>query len=353
MKKSIFIYSIPLSALLFTYTLTYAQLPAIDTLAEKMLLLQRTNGGWSKTFMGKAVNYKQPFGSNEKQTAKEEQGNDDTTIDNKATTREITYLLEAYGKTGNLRYKAAAIRGVDYLLAAQYSNGGWPQYYPDDRLYRSQVTYNDDAMINALKVLDSIARGRGDYSVLTGSHGNIAEAAVQKAIHCILATQIVSNGRKTIWAAQYDKTTLIPATARTYELPSLASAESANVLLFLMDRETPTENEKSAIVDGVAWFKEHVIEDYTVKMVDAPFELTKRDRILVEAPGKHIWARFYDLNGQRPLFVGRDGQPRRHLDQVENERRVGYSWYGTWGDKVIRRFGKWQQEHGTPGPENR
>ncbi|WP_262249795.1 pectate lyase [Parapedobacter soli] len=341
MKKLIFTCFVALSACIALH----AQPGTIDTIAEKMLLLQRSNGGWSKTFMDKAVNYKQPFGKKERQTARKERGNDDTTIDNRATTREITYLLEAYGNTHNIRYKEAAIRGVDYLLAAQYDNGGWPQYYPDNRIYRSQVTYNDDAMINVLKVLDGISRSLGDYAILTDARGSAAEKAVQNGVQCILATQVVLHGKKTIWAAQYDKDTLVPATARTYELPSLASSESANILLFLMARENPTEDEKAAIRNGVEWFANHVIEGYTMKIVAAPNEPTKKDRILVKAPDKHVWARFYDLDEQKPLFAGRDGQPHRRLDEVENERRVGYSWYGEWGDKVIRQYAKWQQKH--------
>jgi len=341
MKKQIFPWFVVLLACIFAR----AQPATTDTVAEKMLLLQRANGGWSKTFMGKAVNYSQPFGRKERQRARKERGNDDTTIDNKATTREITYLLEAYGKTRNPKYKEAAMRGVDYLLAAQYDNGGWPQYYPDNRLYRSQITYNDDAMINALKVLDGISRRRGNYATLSDAYGSAAEKAVENGVRCILATQVERNGKKTIWAAQYDSGTLVPATARTYELPSLAAAESANILLFLMDRQTPTNDVKDAIRHGAEWFMNHVVNGYTVKIVDAPHEPTKKDRILVKAPGKHVWARFYDLDEQRPLFAGRDGQPRRRLDEVENERRVGYSWYGEWGDKVIHRYAKWQQKH--------
>ena len=325
--------------------LAHAQPAAIDTIAEKMLLLQRTNGGWSKTFMDKAVNYEQPFGKKEKQAAKKARDNDDTTIDNKATTREITYLLEAYEKTHRVKYKEAAMRGVDYLLTAQYDNGGWPQYFPDDRYYRGQVTYNDDAMINVLKVMNGIACRQGNYASLTDTYGTAAAQAVKKGIQCILKTQVVLNGKKTVWAAQYDKDTLTPAKARAYELPSLAAAESANVLLFLMAQENPTENEKEAIRNGVEWFESCVIEGYTAKMVAAPDEPTKKDRILVEAPDEHVWARFYDLDEQKPLFVGRDGQPHRRLDEVENERRVGYGWYGSWGDKVIRQYTKWQQKH--------
>ena len=55
--------------------------------------------------------------------------------------------------TRDTRYRAVFDRGVDYLLAAQYPNGGWPQYFPLRKGYYSHITYNDDAMVNVLTVL--------------------------------------------------------------------------------------------------------------------------------------------------------------------------------------------------------
>ncbi|SFC28063.1 pectate lyase, PelA/Pel-15E family [Parapedobacter composti] len=326
-----------------------AQPPATDSIAERMLVLQRSYGGWSKTFNGKAADYRKPFDDAALRLAGEQKDARDATIDNGATSKEITYLLDAYQKTGNARYADAARRGVDYLLEAQYPGGGWPQYYPDARLYRSQITYNDDAIINVLNLLKAIADGiHGD--VFDTDYRKKAQHAVDRGVQNILATQVVIKKRKTIWAAQYDKDTLKPATARAYELPSLATSESANILMFLMALEQPSEAVKQAVHSGVRWFTEHDIEGYTTKIVEAPEQPTKKDRVLVEAPGEVIWARFYDLKKQRPLFAGRDGRPRKRLDQVENERRVGYSWYGGWGDKVLNRYRKWTKVHGPETP---
>lgn len=57
--------------------------------------------------------------------------------------------------------------------------------------------------------------------------------------------------------------------------------------------------------------------------------------MVISSQGNVIWARFYDLDNNLPLFSGRDGVPNKTLAEIENERRVGYSWYGNWPAKLI------------------
>ena len=59
--------------------------------------------------------------------------------------------------------------------------------------------------------------------------------------------QIAENGVKTAWAQQYDALTLEPTSARNYEMASQSAAESANILLFLMELPQPTAAEGQAI----------------------------------------------------------------------------------------------------------
>ena len=90
----------------------------------------------------------------------------DTTIDDDATTREISHLVTAFKTTRNEAYRSAAERGIRYLLTAQQSNGGWGQFYPDSSSYRKQITYNDNAMINVLWVMKHVADGTNDFDVV-------------------------------------------------------------------------------------------------------------------------------------------------------------------------------------------
>ena len=80
-----------------------------------------------------------------------------STIDNDATYTQMRYLARVFTATRLTRFQAAFRRGLDYLLKAQYPNGGWPQFYPLRDGYWSHITYNDDAMVG---VLDTAPRHR-------------------------------------------------------------------------------------------------------------------------------------------------------------------------------------------------
>ena len=66
--------------------------------------------------------------------------------------------------------------------------------------------------------------------------------------------------------------------------------------------------------------------------------------MVADANAKPLWARFYEIETNRPLFSGRDGVPKYHFAEVEAERRNGYAWYGTWGERVAVEYGSWSRK---------
>ena len=52
------------------------------------------------------------------------------------------------------------------LFFAQYANGGWPQYYPDKSVYRHQITYNDDAIVNVMNVMWDIIKSKNNLELV-------------------------------------------------------------------------------------------------------------------------------------------------------------------------------------------
>lgn len=326
----------------FACSVTLAQVSqnsvqSVDPLAENMLVYQRSVGGWPKAVGKTVVDYNRELSAAEKSLIKADSLQKDATIDNKATTKEIRYLVEAFKKTNNPKYLGAAEKGIAYLLKAQYENGGWPQYYPDRSLYRAEVTYNDNAMINALNILQDIAEGKNGFDQVSPAYKPKAIAAVKKGVECILKTQVQVNGKLTVWAAQYNEKTLQPAKARAFELVSLSSLESVGIAEFLMRIKNPSEQIKKSLGSAIAWFEKSKIADHDFVFIEDPKQPKGKDRVFIEKPGSTIWARFYDIESNEPLFSGRDGIKKKTVAEIEQERRIGYAWYGTWPAALLQK----------------
>src|SRR5512144_225143 len=90
-------------------------------IADTVLLYQRKSGGWPKNIDMTVAPDPSVIAASKQAT--------DSTIDNGATYTQIRLLARIVTAAGGARYRDAALRGIDYLLAAQYANGGWPQYF--------------------------------------------------------------------------------------------------------------------------------------------------------------------------------------------------------------------------------
>jgi pectinesterase len=146
-------------------------------------------------------------------------------------------------------------RAFDFLVRAQYPNGGWPQFYPNPEGYHRHITYNDDAMAGVLTLLKAIADQGPYYSFVDQVRRDKAEDAIKRGVECILKTQIVVNGKRTVWCAQHDEVTFAPADARSYEKASFSGLESAGIVRFLMSLDHPGDELVDSIQSAIAWFE--------------------------------------------------------------------------------------------------
>jgi PelA/Pel-15E family pectate lyase len=308
---------------------------AQDRQADNMLLFQRNNGGWFKQFHGKAFSYNVVFSNEDSVAIAAEVKEGATTIDNDATNKEIRYLVNIYKAVPNPRYLAAAEKGIRYLLKAQYANGGFPQYYPDRGLYRNEITYNDNAMINTMNVLRDVALKQHGFEIVDKNLIPACELALKNGIGCILKTQIKVDGKLTAWCQQYNEKTLEPAKARAYELPSISGSESVGIIEFLMTEPTQTNEIKEAIIAGVNWLNSVKISGYKFLSVPDPNFPEGNDRKLIPDANSTAWARFYEIGTNRPFFCDRDGIKKYDVKEIGYERRNGYGWYGAWPQQLI------------------
>ncbi len=312
------------------------------TIAENVLLYQREIGGWPKN-----IQMQQTLSASEKQELQAlKSSTKDVTTDNGATTQEMLFLSKMYRQNPDERYKEAFLKGVDYILAAQYDNGGWPQFYPLKEGYYSHITYNDNSMVNILNLLKALIDNTDYYSIQPSREQlKKAELAFHKGIDCILKTQYIQNGVLTAWCAQHDVVTLMPAKARAYELPSLSGSESAGIVDLLMRIENPSQDVINSVNAAVKWFEKVKINGLREEKIYNE-EGKRVDKIMVadeNAPA--IWARFMELDDNTPFFSDRDGIKKSSIAEIGLERRNGYAWYGTWPQKVLDDYVEWRAKH--------
>jgi PelA/Pel-15E family pectate lyase len=316
--------------------------PGARALADNVIRWQSPMGGWPKNTDLAAPPHalEAPGEAMPRRTA--------DTIDNGATTTPMRFLALMVQATRNTEYRAAFDRGVDFLLAAQYQNGGWPQYFPLRKGYYSHITYNDDAIVNVLTLLRAAAAGAPPYDFVDAKRRARSAAAVSRGIDCILRTQIKQNGKLTAWCAQHDETTLEPAWARNYEPPSLSGGESVGIVRFLIEIEQPTPEIVAAVSGAVTWFES--VKIHGARLEEFTGADVKRDkRVVADPTAEPLWARFYQLGTNRPVFTGRDKVIHYAISEIEHERRNGYSYYVTSPASLLGRdYPRWRAKHKSP-----
>ncbi|HMC78384.1 MAG TPA: pectate lyase [Vicinamibacterales bacterium] len=308
-------------------------------MADSVMQYQAADGGWPKnTDLGV-----RPPSAESRAAA----GADVTwsTIDNNGTTMPMQFLALVTHATGEARYRASFLRGFDYLLAAQYPNGGWPQFFPLRPGYYTHVTFNDNAMVNVLTVLRDAATGSAPYSFVDEARRTKARAAVSRGIDIILKTQVKQDGKLTAWCAQHDEKTLAPAWARAYEPPSLSGSESVGIVRFLMEIERPAPAIVAAIEGAAGWLRSVAIPGLRLETFTGADGRSDR-RVVPDPAAGLLWARFYELGTNRPIFLGRDSVVRPALSEIEYERRNGYAYYGQWPASLLDTdFPRWREKH--------
>ena len=194
---------------------------------------------------------------------------------------------------------AAIDLGLRYILESQYPNGGWPQWYPLRGGYHDHYTFNDNAINACIAVLLEAHRRYVRPNLL---------AAARKGGDFIILSQ--GQPPQAGWAQQYDRN-LKPAWARKYEPPAICSAVTARNIRTLIDlyRYTDDEIYLKTIPNAITWLDSSTI-------------------------GSNLWARFYEIGNNRPIYGDRDGLIHYDYDELSEERKKGYAWRADFGSGV-------------------
>ncbi len=307
--------------------------PEAKQIAANILSYQSDLGGWPKNVDTTAA----PYSGDRKRLR--------PTFDNGATTDELRFLARMFDATKEQTYRAAFDRGLAYILKAQYPNGGWPQFFPPGRKYNRYITFNDDAMVRLMRLLQEIEHSSA-YDFVGPERRAEARQAFDRGIDCILKCQVVVAGRRTVWCAQHDEKDFRPRPARSYELVSLSGAESVEIVRLLMSLDSPSSQVVQSVQDAVAWFEAAKLHGIRQEVRPDAASPTGRNKVVIKNPSAPpMWARFYEIGTNRPIFSDRDGVAKHDLAEIGYERRNGYAWLGYWPKRLLEtEHPAWQRQ---------
>ncbi|MCW8125748.1 pectate lyase [Microbulbifer halophilus] len=198
-------------------------------------------------------------------------------------------------------------RIADRVLSFQTPSGGWPQSFPLRGEYHDLVTFNDRRRQQSA----AHRQRRRQWRCAPRFSPGIAAGS--------------GAGR--------------PA-ARAFEPVAMATSESADLLLFLMALEQPSDEIKRTIVSAHKWFAAHRIRGYRWDRGEHDYK-----ELLADVDADALWARFYEIGSGRPVFGDRDGSVHYRLSEISAERRRGYGWYTEHPNKVLKRIADWRRKH--------
>ena len=305
----------------------------VTEIADNLLLYQRDNGGWIENRDPARI-----LDATEKAALVAEKAEGRGSFDNRNIYSQVEYLAAAFQETRKAAYRDAAARGLDYALARQIPGcGGWPHTVPGTASYHGYITIADEVTSGLLRLLRRMSAGAEPFGYIDAKTRARAKTALDRGDECVLKLQVVQRGRLTGWAGQYDPETLKPAQGRTFELPSIVSQETVEMLRYLMSIPKPSDAQVEAIESAVDWLRRSQIagvrlEKVTLeKPVQYQYHVATFDyRLVDDANAPPLWARFYDLDDNSVVLANRDSVRVKNLSEIHPERRSGYAWFGTW-----------------------
>jgi PelA/Pel-15E family pectate lyase len=221
-------------------------------------------------------------------------------FDDNVSQEAIRLLMAVDGILQRDPYHEATMYALEFMMKSQFANGAWPQMYPltgeYPEHYPDYYTFNDQATNDCISVMMEAYIRYGDERYLRSAESGGG---------FIIISQIEEPQGG--WAQQYFWN-LTPAPARAFEPAAACSKVTGHNIRTLLELYLLTGNETylSPIPSAIDWFDRSTI-------------------------GQDLWARFYELGTNRPIYGDRDGEIYYNLSDISEERRLGYSWTGAYG----------------------
>jgi hypothetical protein len=232
-------------------------------------------------------------------------------LEDGVTDAPMGFLLHLFDASGDSVYFEAAVRGAEFMVAAQYETGGWPQIYPPGKGgYSKYYTLNDGVVNDTICRLLEMYRRIGEERYL--------ESAV-KGGKWLVSAQLPAPTYG--WSEQY-RLDMSPAPAREFEAASMSprAVGWAMETLMALYLETGDESWLKPIPPVLDWLEGAQIS-------------------------QGIWICQYDVETGEAIYMTRDGQ-RAKDPSLMNEQDMLRWWTGEMGLPKFMRAWRQLQELG-------
>lgn len=218
------------------------------------------------------------------------------TFDDEATKHCAEFLLRIYLEKHDTAFLPALQSSIDFMLASQYDNGGWPQRFPlmynhpfkGKADYSSFITLNDNVMPENIDFLLQC------YASLGMEH---LKQPILNAMH--LMRDLQQKSPLAGWADQYTPDDLKPAHARSYEPRSINTGTTTSMIYKMLEFYRLTGD--TSFLDGIP---------AAIRFLESqklPSELAAKVRRTPLQTDEIIMPRFLCPEDGKPMYVHRRG----------------------------------------------
>src|SRR5205085_8819241 len=115
----------------------------------------------------------------------------------------------------------------------------------------------------------------------------------------------------------------------------------------LMSLEQPSAEVIASVRAASAWFASAKLPGIKVVRKEEKAASKGWNKVVEADPAaKPMWARFYDISTNKPIFSDRDGVAKSSLAELGYERRNGYAWLGYWPKELLATdYPAWEKLH--------
>lgn len=203
---------------------------AAKACADALIAGQHPRGGWNYVIdtagEESLKDWYETVGGNAWRLEEFQHYDGNATFDDAGTAEASQLLLRVYLEKRERKYRRPLDKAIQFVLDAQYPNGGWPQRFPfveggglhGNPDYTPYITFNDDVAGENIEFLLYVHQA-------LGSNDRRLVDAIQRGMDIFVATQ--QPMPQPAWGLQHFPDTLKPAPARTIEPQAFATHTTA------------------------------------------------------------------------------------------------------------------------------